>query len=242
RKFLEVMFEENTIENFNTSLFLESLKKIVPDTYYLIIEKRWESNVKYYMSQYEESYELLLAAFDLAKKNEEIIDEWFIDDILIDLRNRENKMLEQKNKYTSKNFGQKELNKRVGKLYYPILDRNEKSLLSWIDTDRQKKDLQSYDTWSSYGNLSFVTNNIADFYYQTMMFGSLTQLSRVYTLIQKFTYHLAQTTEYWPTILMALKSTILSNDYKKVKQISKSFNEVFEKMNQDDAKNIYCFQ
>lgn len=240
-KFLTTMFEGNSIENVNITLLLDALEPLVPAVYFQIIKKRWHSNLKYYMSQYEESYKLLLEAHTMAKANEHDIDDWFIDDILIDLRNRQYKMLEQKNQYTVDNFGQKELSKRNGQLYYPLLDRNEKFLLNWIDKDRQKNDLRSYNTWSSYGDLSFITDHIADFYYQAMMFGSVTHLLRVYTLIQKFTYHLSRTTEYWPSILMMIKSTIANMDHKGAKQISRNFSEILQKMNQEDARDIYKF-
>ena len=240
-KFLTTIFENNPIDNVNMILFLENLKSLVPEYYFQIIEKRWHSNIKYYMSQYEESYKLLLDAYKMAISNENKIDDWFIDDILIDLRNRENKMLELKNQYTSENFGQNELNKRSGKLYYPVLDRFEKNLLTWIDEDRQKNDMRAYSSSRSYGDLTYITNNIADYYYQSMMFGSLTHLFRVSTLIQKFTCHISKSSEYWPMILMLYKTTILNLDHKGAKQISRNFSEILQKMDFEDARSIYNF-
>ncbi|BDG68162.1 hypothetical protein ENLAB_17260 [Enterococcus innesii] len=55
---------------------------------------------------------------------------------MIDLRNRENKLLETKNQYNANNFGQKEIDKRDIRCFYPIIDKNEKDHLNWIELQR----------------------------------------------------------------------------------------------------------
>ncbi|MHC5227995.1 hypothetical protein ACYSNW_06895 [Enterococcus sp. LJL99] len=104
-KFLGTMFQEISIENFNMNLLLNSLHQILPTTYYEIFEKRWIANQKYYLHEYDESLELLTEAYTIANKSKDSISEWLIQDILIDLRNRENKILEIKNQHKENNFG-----------------------------------------------------------------------------------------------------------------------------------------
>lgn len=239
-KFLLILFSKDDIESFNMNLFLESLQKILPINYYRIVKIRWSSNQKYYLEQYEESMNLLRQALEMAKKDE-TIEEWFIQDILIDLRNRENEIAELKNEYHPNNYGQKSLNEREDKLYYPIVDRNEKELLEWIEKDRQKKDLRNGSGKFSYGDLSYLGNLLADNYYEMMMFGSLTHISRIYMVIQKLVYQLTKTTNYWPSIMLLLKITILTLDHKKVKRIVKLFENILEQMDNKEAKNIYEF-
>lgn len=240
-KFLGTMFEEVSIDDFNMNLFLNSLSEVLPDTYYRIVKKRWIANQKYYLHEYDDSLEILKEAYKMALESEEIVSEWLIQDILIDLRNRENKILETRNQYTRNNFGQNEIDKREVRYYYPIIDKNEKDLLNWIEEQRQKNEIRSYSSWSSYGNLSYVTNYIADFYFQAMMFGSYTQLARVYILVQKFSYQMSRATGYWPSILMMLKTSIINLDSKSVKQISRDFGDVLRKMNEVDAKEVFDF-
>nr|WP_216696250.1 DUF4062 domain-containing protein [Enterococcus innesii] len=240
-KFLGTMFQGISIENFNMNLLLSSLHQILPTTYYEIVEKRWIANQKYYLQEYDESLELLTEAYNLANKNKGNISEWLIQDILIDLRNRENKILETKNQYNANNFGQKEIDKRDIRYFYPIIDKNEKDLLNWIEIQRQKNEIRPYSSWSSYGDLSYVTNYIADFYYQAMLFGSFTQLSRVYSLVQKFSYQMSRATGYWPSILMMVKTSIINLDHKSVKNITRDFSDVLRKMNDLDAKEIFDF-
>ena len=75
-------------------------------------------------------------ALALAEDNNGKVAEWLIQDILIDLRNRENNIAETKNQYLRKTEGQKGLDNRQEKLYYPLIDRNEKNLLEWIEKER----------------------------------------------------------------------------------------------------------
>lgn len=239
-KFLTTMFEYHSIEDFNIKLFLDSLKEVLPKDFYTISEKRWYANQKYYLHEYNESLKLLKSLYESIKKNNKI-PKWLVQDILIDLRNMENKILETENKYTTISFGQRELDKRNEKYYYPILDKNEKDLLNWIENERQNNEIMPYDSWKSYGDLSEITNYIADFYKQAMLLGSFTQLSRIYILIQKFSYQISRTTLYWPSILMMMKTTIINFDNKGIEQISRDFNDILKKMNAIDAKDIFDF-
>ncbi|MFR3686529.1 MAG: hypothetical protein ACLTXM_16015, partial [Enterococcus sp.] len=240
-KFLKVMFEGATINEFNMSLFLESLKKIFPPKYFEVIEKRWYSIQSYYVGDFDKSLELLKEALTLAEAEERQIDEWLIQDILIDLRNRENRIANYRNTYLVETLGQRGLNEREGKLYYPVLDRSEKNLLEWIEHERQTTDMQSYNSWRSYGDLSMVTDYIADFFTQAMMFGSLTHLTRTYILIQRLTYQFARTVEDWPSCLLLLKTTILNLNYKEASNVFKDFPDMMKQMNSEDARSVYEF-
>ncbi|MFP3358059.1 hypothetical protein R0K17_11950 [Planococcus sp. SIMBA_143] len=240
-KFLSIIFENESIESFNMTLFLDNLKLQLPDAYYKVVEKRWLSHQKYLLKQYDESLKLLKEAFDMAKSLNGEIAEWLIQDILIDLRNRENSIAETKNEYIFESASQKELENRLEELYYPLIDRKEKNLMEWIEKERQKNEMRSYSSWSSYGNLSFLSNLIADIYYQAMLFGSFTHVTRIYSLIQKLSYQLSKFTDYWPSVMLLLKTTIVTLDYKKVTQITRNFAEMMEKMNEEDAKDVYEF-
>ena len=180
-------------------------------------------------------------ALALAEDNNGKVAEWLIQDILIDLRNRENNIAETKNQYLRKTEGQKGLDNRQEKLYYPLIDRNEKNLLEWIEKERHKNEMRSYSSWSSYGDLSFLSDYIADIYYQAMMFGSLTHLNRVYSLIQNLTYQLSKFSDYWPWVMTLLSTTIVTLDRKKTTQITRHFGKLLEKMNPEDAKKVYQF-
>ncbi|MCB4408409.1 hypothetical protein ACTCUG_03345 [Latilactobacillus sakei] len=237
-KFLSVLFGNDDIESFNMDLFLESLQKILPPNYYEIVKIRWNSNQKYYLEKHDESMELLRKAFEMAKKDGNI-EEWFIQDILIDLRNKENEIAELNNEVHRNNYGQNLLNEQKDRVYYPIVDRNEKELLDWIEKDRQKHDLKNNYRESYYGDLSFLGNLIADNYYQMMMFGSLTHISRIYLVIQKLVYQLSVTSDYWPYIVLLLKLTILTSDYNKVEKIVGSFENILEQMDETEARDIY---
>lgn len=240
-QFLKTIFEGKNIIEFNMSLFFEELEAILPNNYFEIVKLRWESNQKYYMGDFEKSIELLKEAFFLADSPEANIEEWFIQDILIDLRNREHTFLDKKNQINLDNFAQINLNKRPSVLYYPIIDRKEKNILEWIEKERQSSELRSYTSQHYYGDLSFLSNYVSNIFSQAMMFGSTTYLDRLYDIIQKLTYQIANTANYWPTFMLLLKTTIVSLNKKKTRQISQHFLKIMEKMNSSDARDIYEF-
>lgn len=240
-KFLRTMFEGLSIDDFNMNLFLEELEKVLPPIFYKVIEKRWASTQNYYLGKYDNSLSLLNEAYSIAIENKENIPVWLIQDILIDIRNREDKIFDTKNMRIEKNFGQEELDKIEEKYHNPVLDKYEKDLLNWIENERQKNEIRPYNSWSSYGDISFVTDFIADFYFQAMVFGSYTQLARVYLLVQKLSYQMSRATGYWPSSLMMIKTTLVNLDYKKTKQIIRDFSQILSTINDDDAREIYDF-
>ena len=120
------------------NLFLEELEKVLPPIFYKVIEKRWASTQNYYLGKYDNSLSLLNEAYSIAIENKENIPVWLIQDILIDIRNREDKIFDTKNMRIEKNFGQEELDKIEEKYHNPVLDKYEKDLLNWIENERQK--------------------------------------------------------------------------------------------------------
>ncbi|MEK4151749.1 hypothetical protein [Carnobacterium sp. FSL E2-0243] len=238
-QYLAVMFDGSSIENFNLSLFLDSLENLLPNKYFEIISKRWQSIQKYSIGKYDESITLLEEALNLATKEKYGIVEWLVQDILIDLRNKYQEIAEMKNEYLTENPAQKQLIERQEKLYYPLNDRNELNLLEWIEKERQKKETMSYSTQSWYGDLSSVSNYIADIFYQNMMFGSASHMDQIYSLIQKLSFQLCSYDNYWHWFMLVIKNSIISSNRKEVHNLTKHFDKLLEKMNAADAKEIY---
>lgn len=239
--FLNVIFKGDDIRSFNTNLLIESISDKLPIDFTKIIEKRWRSIEQYYLGNYDRSLAILKSALDLAKDEKSQIPDWLIQDILIDLRNREIQVGKYNNNWFIETQGQKELDERQTKLYYPLIDRYEKSLFEWIEDERQKNDMLPYNTQLFYGDLSSVVNYIADSFSQAALFGSFTQMSRTYSLIQKFSYQLAKTVGDWKSLMLFLKMTLISLSYDRFSQAFKEFPEIMSKISSQDAQEIYEF-
>ncbi|MCA9766929.1 MAG: hypothetical protein KC455_10995 [Carnobacterium sp.] len=237
--FLPILFENKNIEGFNFSLFLEELKKSLPPTYFNIVSIRWTAIREHYHGNIDKSISKLTEAYNLSQENN--IDQWFVQDILIDLRNEIILKHQIRNEISNKNFGQEELNKKQEKLYYPVVDRNEKNFLEWIEKERQKEEIRSSNSHHFYGDLTSLSDNIANIFFQSMIFGSFTHLTRIYSHIQKLTYQLCSFTDNWPWFMSTLKNSIMELDIKKVPQITEHFELLLEKMNSEDALEIYDY-
>lgn len=237
--FLPVLFENKDIEDFNKDKFLSKLSEQLDSRYYQIAELRWQSIESYFKNDLEKSIAVLKEAFTKAEELE--IEEWLIQDILIDLRNHINKYHEKRNEINTQNEGQLLLDKRKEKLFYPLIDRYEKNLLEWIVKDGQKNDMKSYSTKTFLGDLSMHSNHISDIFYQSMVFGSITHLTKIYGLIQKLSYYMSSYYENWHSLMVMLKNTIMLLDRKKVNQIVKHFDPLLGAMDADDAKEIFVY-
>ncbi|MBC2284088.1 hypothetical protein [Listeria booriae] len=237
--FLPVLFENMDIDEFNSDLFLQELKKQFDDKYYQIAKLRWQSIDSYFKNDLQKSITLLEEA--LAKAEALEVEEWLIQDILIDLRNHINSYHEQRNEINTNNKGNLGLNKRREKLFYPLIDRYEKQLYEWIVKDTQKNDMKPYSTKIFLSDLSIHSNQIADIFYQSMVFGSITHLTKIYGLIQKLSYYMGSYYESWGSLVLVLKNTIMLLDRKRVNQVVKHFEPLLKNMDAGDAKEIFVY-
>ncbi len=94
-KFLQIMFEGVSYYTFEVSEYLKVLKTILPDNYFKIVKLRWKSIGEYYSNNLSESIETLRSAYKESVLDK--LEEWFIQDILIDLRNQINLYYESRN-------------------------------------------------------------------------------------------------------------------------------------------------
>lgn len=238
-KFLQIMFEGVSYYTFEVSEYLKVLKTILPDNYFKIVKLRWKSIGEYYSNNLSESIETLKIAYKESVLNK--LEEWFIQDILIDLRNQINLYYESRNEYTDQNYGQLELNKMGSIVFYPIIDRHEKNLLEQLEKDRQNIDIKGYSSKIFLGDRSLYTNSIADIFVEAMIFGSMTHLIHLYSNIQNLSYEWFVRNDEWSMFKLNFKNAIMSLDKKKVHRTAIKFANHVEKLTQEEAREIYDY-
>ncbi|MGV8957457.1 hypothetical protein [Lactococcus lactis] len=238
-KFLQIMFEGVSYYTFEVSEYLKVLKTILPDNYFKIVKLRWKSIGEYYSNNLSESIETLKIAYKESVLNK--LEEWFIQDILIDLRNQINLYYESRNEYTDQNYGQLELNKMGSIVFYPIIDRHEKNLLEQLEKDRQNLDIKGYSSKIFLGDRSLYTNSIADIFVEAMIFGSMTHLIHLYSNIQTLSYEWFVRNDEWSMFKLNFKNAIMSLDKKKVHRTAIKFANHVEKLTQEEAREIYDY-
>jgi len=238
-KFLQIMFEGVSYDTFEVSEYLKVLKTILPDHYFKIVKLRWKSIGEYYSNNLSESIETLKLAYKESVSNK--LEEWFIQDILIDLRNQINLYYESRNEYTDQNYGQLKLNKMGSRVFYPIIDRYEKSLLELLEKDRQNIDIEEYSSKTYLVDRSLYTNLIADTFIEAMIFGSMTHLTHLYSNIQNLSYEWFVRNDEWSMFKLNFKNVIMTLDNKKVHRTAIKFANHVEKLTQEEAKEIYDY-
>ncbi|HDA9894939.1 TPA: hypothetical protein O5773_002878, partial [Listeria innocua] len=236
---LPIMFNGSNFNTFKISEYLKMLQNILPQAYFMVIELRWKAINEYYNNNLFESIEILKLAYKNSLSNK--LEDWFIQDILIDLRNQINLYHENRNEFTNRNFGQIGLDKMNNSLFYPNIDRYEKNLLERLEQDRQKSDIEAYSSKTFLGDRSLYTNSIADIFFEAMIFGSMTHLTRIYSIVQKLSYECFVRNNEWIMFKLNFKNTIMSLDKKKVRRMARTFSTHLEKLTPEEAKEIYDY-
>ncbi len=238
--FLRVLFGYKTIKEINTSLILSALEEIQSRELHKVVVERWKAIQYYWLDNLDKAIECenqaLLFARELKLPN------WLVQDILIDLRNLHVHKGHTESKFLLiKNPAQEGLDNETTALFYPLLDRYEKSLYEEIIIQDQKISTQSPYTVTWGNNLNQYGGYIANIYVIAFFNGSLTHILRIFDRIQDVAYCLCSQYDNWEFRVLLLKTAMIKGNKKEVKGLIDLFNDVYGKMNALDAKNIYEF-
>ncbi|MDA3732452.1 hypothetical protein PBV87_13245 [Niameybacter massiliensis] len=237
-KFLTILFENKSIQEFNTGLFLKDLEVYQDTEYHSLVKKRWEAIQAYFQGNLEECIRLLEQALDMAKN--QLFPDWIIKDILIDLRNQNIFLSQFQNEYFVYKH-QDEINNSEHALYYPLLDRFDKELNEMYIADSLNEKIKSPYTYSFGKNLSYYTDLISNIYVISMFNGSLTHIMKIYDRIKFLTFHLCQQYSNWEIRVLLLKTTLINCNTKEIDGIIYEAEDILGKMNAKDALDIFNF-
>lgn len=236
-RFLPVVFEGKPITEINIALLLKALEATQTPQFHEAIVKRWEAIQLYYQNQIEEVIIALREALAIAKNNK--LPDWFILDILIDLRNQQAVFYNSKNKYVSKLPEQMEIEESAAPLFYPLIDRSSKTLLEKLIEGLKEETIKSPYTMS-WSDLSVYTDELAHIFAIAVYNGSLTHLLGINRLVGNLAYYLCERYGEWSFIKLLLKSAIIEGKKKNIDGITSKY-DVLRYLDADDAKEIMEF-
>ena len=237
-RFLPILFEHVSIRTFNTSMFLEELKKHQSNEHFSAVEKRWEAIQHYFDGKLTECVESLEKALEIAKKNN--LSEWFIKDILIDLRNKRYELLETENKICIEDPAQKELTNSQHAIYYPLIDRMQGDLYEKFAEDSFKTKIQSPHTISLGYNIT-QTDIISNCYVVAMFNGSLTYLLLLHDRIKTLAFWMSSKFSNWEFRMLLLREIIFDGSKKELTSLHRAFPDILVKLNHSDAMVLYDY-
>ena len=237
-RFLPVLFENASVKTFNTSMFLEELKKHQSSEHFAAVEKRWEAIQHYFNSDLQSCVESLEKALQIAKENN--LSEWFIKDILIDLRNKRYELLETENKICVEDPAQQELINSQHALYYPLIDRMQSELYERFANDTFKTKIQSPHTVSLGYNIT-QTDIISNCYIVAMFNGSLTYLLLLHDRIKTLAFWMSCKFSDWDFRLLLIREIIFDGTQKELDSLHRAFPDILVKLNHSDAIALYNY-
>ncbi len=238
RLFLEVALGGRSINEFNTSMFLERIKKHQTDTLYVAVELRWKAIQAYYDNKVEECLEKLNTALDYSKKNG--LPKWFVNDLLIDIRNIHNIQCVITNKY-SVSAAQDELDAMPEQLYYPIVDRVNETLQEKYNQGLYKESIKSPYTVTFGNNVRELVELIATSYVVSLYFGSLTHIRLLKEKLKMFFFYLTNVYDDWIFKYNLFKYALSEGNNKEIRELRNSFPEILNQLTTEEAIEIVKF-
>lgn len=238
-EFLNILFGKKTIKEFNTLLLISLLKKLQSESLNKVVAERWNAIQYYYMNDLEKALEYENLALKSARKLQ--LPNWVVQDILIDLRNLYTLEAQAKNQYIFNSTAQEELDREESALFYPLLDRYEKSLYKEITSQTEKSSMRSPYSVKFGNSINQYGDYISNIYIMAVFNGSLTQLLRTIDRMKDVAFHLCQQYNDWEFRVLLLRMAITKGNKREIKGIIALFNDVYGKMNAEDAKRIYEF-
>ena len=237
-QFLPVLFEHASIRTFNTSMFLEELKKHQTNEHFMAVEKRWTAIQHYFNGDLDKCIESLKEALTIAKSNN--LSEWFIKDILIDLRNKNYELFESKNTICLNDSAQSELNNSSHALYYPLIDRMQGDLYEKFTEEYFKEKIKSPHTVSLGYNIT-QTDSISNCFVVSMFNGSLTYLLLLHKQIRELSFWLSTKFINWEFRKNLVREAVFETSQKEIDTLYRAFPEILVKLNHADALEIYDY-
>lgn len=235
-KLARALFINLNIENFDSAGLLSVAQTLLPSEYYRVVEIRWSAICQYYQGQKQSALKTLDKAHELAKSLK--LEEWFKNDILIDLRNISSEINESEifdGKY------QKALTDGKQSIVYPLLDRAVSDSLDDIETDRLKEGIQNYSTVTFGANTLRFFDNICKAFAIAACFGSLTHISQTAKRLRTAVFYLCNKYNDASLNTTLLKLTLVCGKQGDAEKTIQAFNNICFDSDSQSASSIFDF-
>lgn len=172
--------------------------------------KRWDAIRCELCGELEKALEAEKKALALAR--EANLPNWIINDILIDCRNIENEVHSQKREWVIDSDVQKELKDLETIVYLPVLDRYLTDIYSVIAKEEFKYQTASPNTIFFGTNLGTVINNVENYFFSAMLYGSYTHMVITREILARVLYKYDELTQKRPLLLDCIKILVINGD------------------------------
>lgn len=237
-QFLPILLEGKSIKQFNSAMFLESLKSIQSEEYFQIVQMRWQAIQAYFLGDIAKCVECLERALNLAKETNQPT--WVIKDLLIDRRNQHWTLCTINNQFYEPG-AQKELTESEEELYYPLLDRVHESLHEKYIEGFYKKKTESPYSVTIGSNFEQFGDLLASSFVISMYNGSLTHILLFYQKIRDFVFYLSSKYSDWHFRRLLLQFAVFAGKEKEIKGLQDAYPEILNNLTAADAIAVMDF-
>lgn len=205
-------------DNFYSAAELDELIEKSKGLYSNIdwLSKRWDALNLCFIGKFEEALKFEEEALDLARKSN--MPEWIINDILIDCRNLENDVNHLQRRFVYGNH-QQELDASSSFIYLPVSDRFLQYAYKGAIQEEIKINSQSDRTTTFGTNLAEIINNIENYLFSAILYGSYTHIVMSRQALAQVLYQYGKLYNNGNFIYLSLSLYLLSGDTKNFKQI-----------------------
>lgn len=194
---------------------IENLKDSYDSTDWLI--KRWDA-IRFVLSgNFKQALAAEKEALTLAKSAN--LPTWIINDILIDCRNLENTVHNQRRERVVDSEIQKELTNLETIVYLPVLDRYLTDIYSALSKEEFKFQTASPNTIFFGTNIGGIINNVENYFFSAVLYGSFTHMVITREILTMVLYRYDDITKKRPLLLDCLKILVVKGDAKQFKKI-----------------------
>lgn len=235
-RFAQSLFLDTNIEIFNFKNLVSEIQHTIPEPYAAVIEKRWEANCHYFKRDVAAAISTLEEVLEIARDGN--LEEWLIDDILIDLRNVYSELSDYP---VLDNPYQEQLSTINHEVSYPLLDRAVSDALQAIEKDRFKSKTQSFNSVTYGNNINGMLEPICRAFAIASYFGSLTNLSLIIQYLKALVFFLCSKNQDARLNGTLLKLSIITGRRGDGEKTLQSFNDTCFDSNSCLAKDIFDF-
>ena len=170
--------------------------------------KRWDA-IRFELSgDFEKALESEKEALSLAKL--ENLPEWITNNILIDCRNIEKEVHNQKHEWVIQSEIQNELNHLDNIVYFPVLDRYLSDIYETLATEEFRFRAASSNTVFFGTNLGGVIYNVENYFFTAIMYGSYTHMQISREVLARVLYKYNELTKQQPLLLDCIKLLVVN--------------------------------
>lgn len=235
-EFARSLYIDFDADEFDESRLLKAANAWLPSSYSELIASRWKALRLVIAGRYQDAVDVLVPVLERARSLK--AEPWFIDDLLIDLRNIQGRA---DGGWAGANRFQQMIDDAGRAIVYPQLDRALTNTFELIERDRIKEGTQLYTTVTFGDNALRFLDGVSEAFAIASIFGSVTHISRTLLNLRTVTYYLCQ--KYHGANLNAslLMLSIACGGQGEAERVTQAFNQMPFDTDAASAWHVFSF-